>query len=573
MLAALVRMGAGGKVAGPCAFAAMAKTVTALEAGAAFKSPAPGAIGQSGMARATHMRETGVTRAGETRMARETGMGRAAGCHTPAMCPTAAATEAAAMAGPAAATATPATMAAASAAAPAAAAMASATAAASAAVATTATASSSAAVAAATTSAATAASSVACVGQSGGRDQKQSRDEKNQMPAHGVTSWLTGLRRWYASSARPAMARRGPILSMFVGQPSPFMAGWSRSTLLARLKVEGRAVMRDPASERNEHGVRRSRTWFLAHALMLLLAPAIATAQEMPVQTADPALRGLMPSDFPHLLQLAPHVYAYEDLRPSEPGKFKTTVDMIVVTSGGVLVADGQGNLAATQKLVAQIKKLTPLPVKYVVVCSEHEDHTGGNAAFKAAFPDAVFVASPVSQKALAASATPPTEAVADKRTIRLGDTDIEILNLGRAHTGGDLSVYVPGASVLFLSEIYDHRLFPNLARGYPSEWLSTIGANQAIGAKWVFGGHGFVDDPATMKRELSAFADEIAYVIAEGRRLHDAGVACRSLADCDAVKRANWGPYESWSERVTQAPGALWRVYQETDGKLAKQK
>ena len=176
-------------------------------------------------------------------------------------------------------------------------------------------------------------------------------------------------------------------------------------------------------------------------ALLLLtpmtLLPWAARAQDMPVQTADPASRGLKQSDFPRLKQLEPNVYAYEELRPSDPGKFKTTVDMIVVTSGGVLVADGQGNLAATERLVAQIKNLTPLPLKYVVVCSEHDDHTGGNAAFKAAFPDVVFVASPVSQKSLAASATPPTEAVADKRTLHLGTTDIEILNLGRAHTGG----------------------------------------------------------------------------------------------------------------------------------------
>ena len=306
-------------------------------------------------------------------------------------------------------------------------------------------------------------------------------------------------------------------------------------------------------------------------AVLLLLAPVTAQAQEQLVQTADPVLRGLKQSDFPRLKTLAPNVYAYEELRPSDPGKFKTTVNLIVVTSGGVLVADGQGNVGATEKLVAQIRKLTPLPVKYVVVCSEHEDHTGGNTAFRAAFPDAIFVASPVSQKALAASATPPTETVAGRRTIRLGDTDIEILNLGRAHTGGDLSVYVPGAGVLFMSEIFDHRLFPSLARGYPSEWLATIHANQAIGARWVVGGHGFVDDPVTMKTELQAFADELTAVIAEGRRLHDAGVACQSVKDCDAVRVANWGPYETWSERVTQAPGAIWRVYQEIEGKLPK--
>src|SRR6185312_14061267 len=175
-------------------------------------------------------------------------------------------------------------------------------------------------------------------------------------------------------------------------------------------------------------------------AMMLLLTPVSVTAQEPPVQTADPVLRGLAQGDFPRLKQLASNVYAYEELRPSDPGKFKTTVNLIVVTGAGVLVADGQGNVGATEKLVAQVKKLTPLPIRYVVVCSEHEDHTGGNSAFRAAFSDVVFVASPVSQKALAVSATPPTEAVADRRTIHLGGTDIEILNLGRAHTGGDLS-------------------------------------------------------------------------------------------------------------------------------------
>ena len=75
----------------------------------------------------------------------------------------------------------------------------------------------------------------------------------------------------------------------------------------------------------------------------------MARAQEASVQTADPILRGLKESDFPRLKQLEPNVYAYEEIRPSDPGKFKTTVDMIVVTSDGVLVADGQGNLTATQ--------------------------------------------------------------------------------------------------------------------------------------------------------------------------------------------------------------------------------
>ena len=77
----------------------------------------------------------------------------------------------------------------------------------------------------------------------------------------------------------------------------------------------------------------KSARKILAAVLLLVLAPVAVRAQGAPVQTADPNLRGLKQSDFPRLKQLEPNVYAYEELRPSDPGKFKTTVDMIVVTS------------------------------------------------------------------------------------------------------------------------------------------------------------------------------------------------------------------------------------------------
>jgi len=71
-------------------------------------------------------------------------------------------------------------------------------------------------------------------------------------------------------------------------------------------------------------------------AVLFLLAPVSAVALDAPVQTADPVLRGLTQNDFPRLKTLAPNVYAYEELRPSDPGKFKTTVNLIVVTNGAL---------------------------------------------------------------------------------------------------------------------------------------------------------------------------------------------------------------------------------------------
>ena len=305
-----------------------------------------------------------------------------------------------------------------------------------------------------------------------------------------------------------------------------------------------------------------------ALAALLLAGPAFAQTAA-PVQTADPFKRGLTQSDFPRIKQIEPNVYTFEALRASEPDGFKTTVDLIVVTSGGVVVADGQGTERDGRALVAAITKVTTQPIKYVVICSEHGDHTGGNAAFRAAFPDVVFISSPASQKALAKNANPPTETVADRRTITLGNTAIDILNLGRSHTGGDLAVHVPSAQVLFLSETYVHRLFPSMRSAYPSEWLATLKKAQGIDAKWYIAGHGFVDDAPTMKAELEAYRQALTAVIGEANRLYDAKVPCLTATDCEAAKQANWGPYADWTERPIQASVAILKVYQERDGKL----
>src|SRR5262245_48562961 len=100
-------------------------------------------------------------------------------------------------------------------------------------------------------------------------------------------------------------------------------------------------------------------------AALMLLVPYFAAAQQ-----------GL-----PKLTKLQDRVYLWSDLHPS--GLYNTN-DLIVITDDGVLVADGQRDEAATAQMVKGIASLTSQPIKYVVIGSEHGDHTGGNKAFPA---------------------------------------------------------------------------------------------------------------------------------------------------------------------------------------------
>jgi glyoxylase-like metal-dependent hydrolase (beta-lactamase superfamily II) len=301
------------------------------------------------------------------------------------------------------------------------------------------------------------------------------------------------------------------------------------------------------------------RLWLLA---MLVGAPARAQ-----IQTGDVAKRGLAAADFPRAKQLVPGVYSYEALRAGDPGGQITTVSLIVITSDGVLVVDGQGNVAQTKEMVDWIAKTTPQPIKYVVVGSDHGDHTGGNAAFP---QSATFIAHPTSKKVLETSnsARIPTETVSDRRSMTLGGTEIQILFLGRAHTGGDLSVYLPKEKVLFMSEAYLHRIFPAMRSAYPSEWVSTIKKAEAMDATWYIPGHGFVDDAKTLKAELPIYRDAMERVIVEATRLHAAGVAC-GRPTCDAVAQGNWGDLAEWTLFKSQSEIAIRRVYDELDHKL----
>jgi glyoxylase-like metal-dependent hydrolase (beta-lactamase superfamily II) len=295
--------------------------------------------------------------------------------------------------------------------------------------------------------------------------------------------------------------------------------------------------------------------------LLALILAVLVPAQV--IRTADPAKRGLAETDFPRLQKLAPNVYSYEQLRSAGAERF-TTVSLIVVTSAGVVVADGQGNAAETKRMIDEIAKLTPRPITHVVICSDHGDHTGGNSAFPASV---TYMVHPTSKALLDAGRTPlpaSTRVVAERETLTLGGTEMQVLFLGRAHTGGDLMVYLPREKVLFMSEAYLNRVFPAMRSAYPSEWVATIERAQKMDVDIFVPGHGFVESPAILEEELETYRRAVAQVIAEGKRLHAAGVPVE-----EAVTQAKFGDLESWTIKSSQAATAIRRVYLEIDGKL----
>ena len=301
---------------------------------------------------------------------------------------------------------------------------------------------------------------------------------------------------------------------------------------------------------------------------VLLFAAATALPAQSPARTADPAVRGVPLSAFPRFVKLSDKVYGYEEIR--QPGF--TTVSLIVIGRHGVLVADGQGSVQATQTMLDKIKTLSPLPVKWYVVGSDHGDHTAGNSVLPKDIQFVVHANSLAQLKKDSAAATatnrpavivPPAAMTSDTETIDLGGISVRVRFLGRAHTGGDLMVEVPSEKLLFMSEAYLNRVFPAMRSAYGAEWVRTI--DNALALKHVdrfIPGHGFIEEAKVSREELVAFRDALTAVIAEVRRLKAAG-----LTVDQAIAQVNWGPYAKWFLAEQQSPIALRRLWTELDG------
>jgi cyclase len=319
--------------------------------------------------------------------------------------------------------------------------------------------------------------------------------------------------------------------------------------------------------------------------LSTLAAILISVAAAAQPRTAFPDKRGFQKTDFPRIVKIADNVYGYEDFHNAG----MMTVSMFVVGRDGVLLVDGQGSPAATQRLIDAIAKTTGKPIRWYVVGSDHGDHTAGNVVLPSGITYIIHANSRAQLERDAANAkaanekaaneasakgapapmprvviVPPTAMSGDKQVVDVGGIEAQVLFLGRAHTGGDLMVYLPQQKILFMSEAYLNRVFPAMRSAYPSEWVKTLDRALAMDVDIYVPGHGFVEQAQASREELVEFQKALKYVIGEVQRLHKLG-----LSPEEARKQANWGPYQEWMLADQQDAIAIRKVYEEIEGKL----
>ena len=294
-----------------------------------------------------------------------------------------------------------------------------------------------------------------------------------------------------------------------------------------------------------------------AQALRMVVAAALAFAAAAPV-SAEPALPFV-------LKQVGPGVYAAIDGPEHKAGANAG----FVIGDDGVLVVDSFFNPDAARALVAEIRRITPKPIRYLVNTHYHLDHTAGDQVLRDA--GAIIIAhrnvrgwlrtenvhlfgdriTPALRAEIAALPLPDVTTDADL-TVWLGGRKV-VVETVLGHTGGDLSVAVPDAKVLFTGDLLWRQIAPNLIDGSVKEWTATDARFAAMpnAAHTLFvPGHGDVADVKDV-REFRGYLLDLRKLVAEGRKV---GLEGDALAAAVMPKLRRLYPDWAISDRAAAA-------------------
>ena len=259
----------------------------------------------------------------------------------------------------------------------------------------------------------------------------------------------------------------------------------------------------------------------------VLLAIIVAAASPVVAQ-AEP------PTQLPFTVkELGPGVYAAIDGPEHKSGSNAG----FVIGDDGVLVVDSFFNQDAARALVAEIRRLTPKPIRYVVNTHYHADHTGGDQVLRDS--GAVIIAhrnvrgwvrtnninlfgdriTPELKSRI--EALPLPDLTTDKDlVVWLGSRRVVVQTV-LGHTGGDLTIFVPDAKVLFCGDMLWRKIPPNLIDGSVKEWTATdadfIAMPDAANVHYV-PGHGDVAGVADV-RDFRAYLLDLQRLVGEGRK------------------------------------------------------
>src|SRR5499425_1833940 len=279
----------------------------------------------------------------------------------------------------------------------------------------------------------------------------------------------------------------------------------------------------------------------------------------------------------------------------------------IIESDSGAIVVDTHSKPSAAQVIVARLRDITTKPVRYVVNTHFHWDHWHGNEVYPQAYPHAEIVTNQITREAMVkkglkriqdhvrqvpaeiaklradlAGANTPAERAALERNLRLAesylrevsalrpalptvvfeqtmklyqrDREIHLLHLGRAHTEGDVFVYLPKEKVVITGDALIGWT-PFMGDGYPEDWAGTVDRLAQLDFTHIIMGHGEVagrDWLRTFRGYVGDMVEAVRREVAAGATLDEVKARVpAALAPIYEKPLSRYGDYRPWRTGV----------------------
>ncbi len=266
---------------------------------------------------------------------------------------------------------------------------------------------------------------------------------------------------------------------------------------------------------------------------------------------------------------LAPVSYAQEQEVEYIATPLSATVTMIKGRGGNIAVSSGEDGVfiiddqikPLTDQLLANIRKVSEQPIRFVINTHYHGDHVGGNETLGSS--GSVIIAHDNIRVRMTSDqfnnfwneTTPawpkdslPVVTFNDQVTLHLNGEAVKVIHVPRGHTDGDSIVHFPQSNVLHMGDIFFNGLYPfiDLDGGGSIQGMIAaveLGMTFANPDTHVIAGHGPMSDLNGL-REYHAFLskarDNVAALIDQGMSLEQA-IAAKPTAEWDEILGNVW--------------------------------
>jgi glyoxylase-like metal-dependent hydrolase (beta-lactamase superfamily II) len=150
---------------------------------------------------------------------------------------------------------------------------------------------------------------------------------------------------------------------------------------------------------------------------------------------------------------------------------------------------------------------------------------------------------------------TPPTRTFEGELTLTVGEREIELTQVGPAHTRGDALLHIPDAGVLFTGDIVFAGAHPLMWHGPVDRWIEACEHVIALNPAVIVPGHG----PLSTVSAVCDVRDYLSYVRDQSRVRYDGGMSA-----VDAAYDIDLNSYSGWidQERIIVTVDSLYREF-----------